>query len=170
MKIKPEHEQNKKIFRVADKHEAADFLVFWLFLLRSFFGHFLRSHGSKNDRSQKSYFYEKSVFSCSLTSWRNFWIFFMLWLYFHDWFLNLYEVIAKFCDLGGRSYLEQKCSPGLYWPNTGWPPESKNLRATLMLALAPCHDINHKILVFLAKKLSKATSWRGKVWNYKLKN
>ena len=27
--------------------------------------------------------------------------------------------------------LDQKCSKGLYWPNTGWPPESKNLRATL---------------------------------------
>ena len=125
MKIKPEHEQNKKIFRVADKHEAADFLVFWLFWLRSIFGHFLRSQGSKNDRSPKSYFYKKSVFSCSSTSQRNFWILFMLWLYFHDWFLKLYRVIAKFCDLGGHSYLVQKCSPGLYWPKTGWPSRIK---------------------------------------------
>ena len=66
------------------------------------------------------------------TSHKIFWILFMLWLYFHDWFLKLPEVISKFCDLGGRSYLDQKCSPGLYWPHIGWPPGSKNLRATLL--------------------------------------
>ena len=115
----------KKKIREVDKHEAVDFLVFWLFWLRSIFGHFLRYQGSKNDRSPKSYFYKKSVFSCLSTSQRNFWILFMLWLYFHDWFLKLYRVIAKFCDLGGHSYLVQKCSPGLYWPKTGWPSRIK---------------------------------------------
>ena len=81
-----------------------------------FLVYFLRSHGSKIDRSQKIYFNEKSVFSCPSTSRRNFWIFFMPWLYFHDWFLKLYEVISKLCDLGGCSYLDNKCSPSLCLP------------------------------------------------------
>ena len=54
-----------------------------------FLTYFLRCHGSKNDQSQKSYFNEKSVFSCLSTWRRNFWIFFMLWLYFDRWFLKL---------------------------------------------------------------------------------
>ena len=124
MKIEPEHEQNSKISSRGWRAWKNWFfkVIFWL---RSIFGHFLRSQGSKNDRSPKSYFYKKSVFSCSSTSQRNFWILFMLWLYFHDWFLKLYRVIAKFCDLGGHSYLVQKCSPGLYWPKTGWPSRIK---------------------------------------------
>ena len=81
-----------------------------------FLVHFLRSHGSKNDRSQKSYLNEKSVFSCPSTSRRNFWILLMLWLYFHGWILKLYEVISKLCDLGGHSYLDKKYSPCLGLP------------------------------------------------------
>ena len=93
-----------------------------IFHLSNFFGsgHFLiheiLKNRPKNDRSQKSYFKEKSVFSCSSTSRRNFWILFMPWLYFHDWFLKLYEVISKLCDLGGCSYLDNKCSPCLCLP------------------------------------------------------
>ena len=83
-------------------------------------GHFLIheiwKNRPKNDRSQKIYFYEKSVFACRSTLWRNFWILFMLWLYLHDWFLKLYEVISKLCDLGGCSYLDFKCSPSLCLP------------------------------------------------------
>ena len=45
-----------------------------------------------------------------------FWILFMLWLYLHDWFLKLYEVIFKLCDFGACSYLDNKCSPSLCLP------------------------------------------------------
>ena len=99
--IKKAHSMKRfqKFLCVVDGHEAIDFLVFWLFWLRSFFGPFLvillRSHGSKNDRSQKSYFNEKSVFSCPSTSRRNFWILFMLWLYFYDCCLKLWIFISK---------------------------------------------------------------------------
>ena len=34
----------------------------------------------------------------------------------YNWFLKLYEVFAKLCDLGGHSYLDEKCSPCLCLP------------------------------------------------------
>ena len=37
----------QKFFCVVNGHEESDFFVFWIFWLRSFFGHFLRYHGSK---------------------------------------------------------------------------------------------------------------------------
>ena len=83
----------------------------------------------------------------------------MLWLYFHDWFLNLYEVISKFCDLGGRSYLEQKWSPGLYWPYTSWPPGSKNLRATLLVIT---NHLLHTGIIF-----QKKIHWYFYIMEYK---
>ena len=86
------------------------------FSLRSFLIHEILKNRPKNDRSQKSYIIEKSVFAWLSTSRRNFWILFMLWLYLHDWFLKLYEVISKLCDLGGCSYLDNKCSPSLCLP------------------------------------------------------
>ena len=95
----------KLIFRLSKLFGSGQFLV-----------NFLRSHGSKIDRSQKTYLNEKSVFSWPSTSQRNFWISFILWLYFHVWFLKLYEARAKFCDLGGHSYLDKKCSQSLCLP------------------------------------------------------
>ena len=95
----------KLIFRSSNFFGSGHFLIY-----------FLRSHGSKSDRSSKSYFDEKSVFSCPSISWRNFWILFMLWLYFHGFFLKLYEDLAKLCDLGGHSYLDKKCSICLCLP------------------------------------------------------
>ena len=37
----------QKFFCLVNGHEESDFFVFWIFWLRSFFGHFLRYHGSK---------------------------------------------------------------------------------------------------------------------------
>ena len=37
----------QKFLCVVNRHEESDFLVFWIFWLRSFFGHFSRCHGSK---------------------------------------------------------------------------------------------------------------------------
>ena len=56
-------------------------MTFWL---RSFFGPFFRSHGSKNARIQKSCYNQKSVFSCSSTTRRNFWNPFKSRPYFHN--------------------------------------------------------------------------------------
>ena len=44
----------QKFLRVVNRHEESDFLEFWTFLLRSFFGHFLDVMDQKNGRSQKS--------------------------------------------------------------------------------------------------------------------
>ena len=111
----------QKFLRVINRHEAANFLVFWVFLLRSIFGHFLRPHGSKNDRSQKSYLNRKSVFMCPSTSWRNFWILFMLWLNFHDWFMKLWALISRWRNIFQKKFLTQIISfgtlAGLTW---GW--------------------------------------------------
>ena len=105
----------------------------------------------------------------------------MLWLYFHDWCLKLPEVIAKFCDLGGRFYLDQKCSPGLYWPHIGWAPGSKNLRATLLpilvskkltrltihslavICFETCFDFIHQLIPRKNKCVSKITFWT-EIW------
>ena len=84
-----------------------------IFRLSNFFGsgHFLiheiLKNRPKNDRSQKSYFNEKSFLSYLSTSQRIFLFSSMLWLYFYDWFLKLYEARAKFCYLGGQSFLDQ---------------------------------------------------------------
>ena len=105
-------------------------------------GHFLiheiLKNRSKNDRSQKSYLNEKSVLWCPSTTQRNFWILFMLWLYFHDWFLILYEALAKLCDLGGHSYLDKKCSiclclPPLWCTKLGVRSASTLLHNTIMI-------------------------------------
>ena len=90
-----------------DRHEALNFLAFWLFWLRSIFGQFLRTQGSKNDWSQKSYLNEKSVFSCPSTSWNFFLILFMLWLDFHDWFLKLWAVISRWRNIFSKKLLAQ---------------------------------------------------------------
>ena len=98
------------------------------------YGHFLIHEILKNRQKMtgaKKFSLTKNQFSHARQPWKKIFSFKLL-LYFYDWFLKLYKVIAKFCDLGGRSYLDQKCSPGLYRPNTGWAPWSKNLRATLV--------------------------------------
>ena len=83
-------------------------------------GHFLTYFSDIMDQkmtgAKKSYLNKKSVLSCLSTSQRFFLVLFMHWLYFHDWFLKLYEASAKLCDLGGRSYLDKKCSPCLCLP------------------------------------------------------
>ena len=95
-----------------------------------FLVHNLRPHGSKNDRRQKSYFNEKSLFSCPSTSWKNFLTLLMLWLYIQGWIMKLYKVISKLCNLGGRSYLDKKCSPCL-----GLPPWCSKLGVRSELTL-----------------------------------
>ncbi len=95
-----------------------------------FLVHNLRPHGSKNDRIQKSYFNEKSLFSCPSTSWKNFLTLLMLWLYIQGWIMKLYKVISKLCNLGGRSYLDKKCSPCL-----GLPPWCSKLGVRSELTL-----------------------------------
>ena len=46
----------QKFLCVVNRHEESDFLEFWTFLLRSFFGHFSRCHGSKKWPEQKKLF------------------------------------------------------------------------------------------------------------------
>ena len=72
-----------------------------------YIGHEILKNRPKNDPSQKSYLKEKSVLSCLSTSRWIFLFSFMLWLYFHDWFLKLYKARAKLCYLRGQSFLDQ---------------------------------------------------------------
>ena len=78
--------------------------------------HEILKNWPKTDRSQKVCLIEKSILLSSSTSRRNFWILFILWLYFQDWFLKFHEARAKFCDLTGCSYLDNKCSKCLCLP------------------------------------------------------
>ena len=118
-----------------------------IFQYNNFFGsgHFLvyfsRPHGSKNDRSQKSYFDKKSVFSCLSTSWSNFLFLFMLWLYFHDWSPKLYEARAKLCYLGGQSFLDQNLFFCLCLPPVWCSKRLLKYGLTLLIIYLPIYDI-----------------------------
>ena len=69
---------------------------------------FLRYHGSKDSRSQKIHLNKKSVFSCTSTTRRNFWIPFMLWPYFHGCFWKLWQVISNSLDLFSKKFISTK--------------------------------------------------------------
>ena len=82
----------KLIFRLSKLFGSGQFLV-----------NFLRSHGSKNDRSQKVYFDKKSSLSCPSTSQRNFWISLILRHCFQSWlpelqFTPIIPFLWNFCQ------------------------------------------------------------------------
>ena len=108
-----------------------------------FLVYFLRSNGSKNDRSQKIYFYEKSVFTCPSTSRRNFWILLMLWLDFHDWFLKLWEVISNWRNIFSKKFLAQIITYGWYFAS-GYFKKFK------MFVLTYIFDRRHYVLLSIA--------------------
>ena len=89
---------------MVDRHEEIDFFSILTFL----------SPVLKNDQGKNIQFYEKSLFSCPSSWWRNVWILFMLWLYFHAWFLKLSEVTSKLCEFEGHPYLDEKCCPACW--------------------------------------------------------
>ena len=88
-------------------------------------GHFLihevLKKGPKIDRSQKSQNTKKLVASCLSITRRNFWILFMLWLDFHDWFLKLWIFISRWRNIFSKKFLAQIIIFGGYfgWLNVG---------------------------------------------------
>ena len=92
-----------------------------IFHLSNFFGsghfliHAILKKLPKIDRSQKSQNAKKSATSCPSTTRRNFWILFMLWLDFHDWFLKLWEVISNWRNIFSKNFLAQIITYGWYF-------------------------------------------------------
>ena len=90
----------------------------WLFGSGHFLVHFFRCHGSKNARIQKSCYNQKSVFSCSSTTRRNFWNPFISRPYFHT---CLPELLPQFVTGTLTSKLFDLIS--MFWhdlPKNGW--------------------------------------------------
>ena len=94
-----------------------------IFNLSNFFGsgHFLiheiLKKWPKIDRSKKNQNTKKSVASCLSTTRRNFWILFMLWPNFYDWFLKLWAVISRWRNIFSKNFLAQIIIYGWYF---GW--------------------------------------------------
>ena len=98
------HRLQKFLCKV-DRHETTDFLFLRIFWLRSFFGPFSRYHGSKNDRSQKSYKSKKSLFSCPSTMQKNFLNLFILGLYICNCSPKLWIFICEFWQVFQKTFL-----------------------------------------------------------------
>ena len=98
-----------------------------IFHLSNFFGsghfliHAILKKWPKIDRSQKSQNAKKSATLCPSTTRRNFWILFMLWLDFHDWFLKLWIFISRWRNIFPKKFLAQIIIFGGYfgWLNVG---------------------------------------------------
>ena len=101
-----------KTFCVVNCYEKTDFWNLWLFWLLSFFGPFLRFHGSKNSRSQKIYLNKKSVLSCLSTTWKIFRNSVALRPYFHNWLSKLWGVISEFWNIFSKKILAQIITNG----------------------------------------------------------
>ena len=85
-----------------------NFRKLWIFGSGHFLIYFLRYYGSKNDRIQKNFFIQKSVFSCLLTRRNDFWNPFILRSYFHNCLPGLLIHIANQLSLLTKKYLTSK--------------------------------------------------------------
>ena len=85
-----------------------NFRKLWIFGSGHFLIYFLRYYGSKNDRIQKNFFIQKSVFSCLLTRRNDFWNPFILRSYFHNCLPGLLSHIANQLSLLTKKYLTSK--------------------------------------------------------------
>ena len=85
-----------------------NFRKLWIFGSGHFLIYFLRYYGSKNDRIQKIFFIQKSVFSCLLTRRNDFWNPFILRSYFHNCLPGLLTHIANQLSLLTKKYLTSK--------------------------------------------------------------
>ena len=78
----------------SDGCEKSDSLLWQLFSLQPFFHPWDLKKRSKNGRTQKSCYNQKSVFSRPSTTWRNFWNPFTPVLYFYNFWAELLTAVA----------------------------------------------------------------------------
>ena len=126
---------------MVSRQETANFKILWLFSSGHFLVHFLRYHGSKNDQIQKSCFYQKSVFSCSSTTRRNFWNPFILRPYFY----NCLPELLPHCTKLAITFTSKLFDP----KSSFWHDLSNAGLANLFLDNAVCSNIYLQNLWFL---------------------
>ena len=93
---------------MVNRQGTKNFRKLWIFGSGHFLIYFLRYYGSKNDRIQKNFFIQKSVFSCLLTRRNDFWNPFILRSYFHNCLPGLLSHIANQLSLLTKKYLTSK--------------------------------------------------------------
>ena len=123
---------NKLIFHISSFFGSGHFLI-----------HAILKKWPKIDRSQKSQNAKKSSTLCPSTTRRNFWILFMLWLDFHDWFLKLWAVISNWRNIFSKKFLAQIITYGWYFAS-GYFKKFK------MFVLTYIFDRRHYVLLSIA--------------------
>ena len=122
----------QKCLCMVDGHEINDFLLFWIFLLRSFFGHFFRRDGSKKWPEPKKSLKSKISFIMPVNHAKGFWNPFKMRLYFPNCLAKLWAVICEKWNIFQKKFLVKNHFKWLDLQLVWCGKESDNLRATLI--------------------------------------
>ena len=122
----------QKCLCMVDGHEINDFLLFWIFLLRSFFGHFFRRDGSKKWPEPKKSLKSKISFIMPVNHAKGFWNPFKMRLYFPNCLAKLWAVICEKWNIFQKNFLVKNHFKWLDLQLVWCGKKSDNLRATLI--------------------------------------